>query len=72
MRPCTLRIASAEKTVKATSLTTSSSNTLLGAEPPQPHSQYTSSLGRFIVPPDPRRATKRAEPTEEDRHEPGC
>jgi len=35
MRPCTRRIASAEDIIKAPALTTSSANTLLGAEPPQ-------------------------------------
>ena len=45
MRLCTLRIVSAEDEIKATTLDgPSSSNTLLGAEPPQPHSQYASSL----------------------------
>ena len=44
MRPCTRRTVSAEDVIKATSLKDSSSNALLGAEPPQTHSQYTPSL----------------------------
>jgi hypothetical protein len=38
MRPCTLRIASAETIIKATSLNDPLVEHLLGAEPPQTHS----------------------------------
>ena len=44
MRPCTLRIASAEDDSKATSLAAVLVEHVPCAEPPQPHSLYAPSL----------------------------